>query len=248
MNLKSYLERKAALREAAPRYQKRCYRCLRPEKTCYCSLVEAFDPGIEFVILIHPIEYRRRLATGRMSHLCLKNSRLILGCDFSENRDLEKVLNSPDHHSVVLFPGKEASNLSAMDLREKKELIPAGKKLQVVVIDGTWATAKKMLRLSRNLQKLPKVCFVPPRPSHFRVRKQPKKDFFSTLEAIHHTIELWGPSLDFDLQARKHDALLRVFDAMVDQHIDFNARARALGRTQRFRRKRNLAGEARAGT
>jgi DTW domain-containing protein YfiP len=75
------------------------------------------------------------------------------------------------------------------------------------------------MQRSANLQKLPRICFQPARPSNFRVRKQPQENFFSTIEAIHETIELIGPARGFDPSSRRHDSLLRVFDTMVDQQI-----------------------------
>jgi DTW domain-containing protein YfiP len=89
-----------------------------------------------------------------------------------------------------------------------------------------------------NLKTLPRICFTPVTPSQFQVRKQPKPFCYSTIEAIHHTIELLGPSFGFDLASRAHDNMLEVFDSMVDQHIALNAKARAAGRTARFRLKR----------
>ena len=91
----------------------------------------------------------------------------------------------------------------------------------VFVIDGTWATARKTMRLSQNLHALPRVCFTPPARSNFQVRKQPKAECYSTIEAVHHTIELLGPAAGFDLLARKHDSLLRVFSVMVNRQIAF---------------------------
>jgi DTW domain-containing protein YfiP len=235
VNLEAYLKKRAELSAQQVNYQVRCYDCHRPVGTCYCGLVKAFDAKINFVVLIHPIEYKRRVATGRMSHLCLKNSHLVLGTDFTQNTEIQKLISDPQFYSVVLFPGAQSINLTTLTDQEKALVTPAGKKLRVFVLDGTWSTAKKMLRLSLNLQQLPKICFVPPAPSNFRVRKQPKKECFSTLEAIHHTIELLGVGQGFDLKSRAHDNLLEVFTKMVDKHIELNALARAKGRTIRYR-------------
>lgn len=101
--------------------------------------------------------------------------------------------------------------------------------LAVIVIDGTWATARKMMRLSVNINRLPRVCFTPPTPSNFRIRKQPKVECYSTIEAIHHTIELMGGcgggiapmASDGDAwAARAHDILLDVFDQMINRQIE----------------------------
>lgn len=40
------------------------------------------------------------------------------------------------------------------------------------------------------------------------------------MEAIHHTIELIGPHVQFDVASRTHDHLLNVFDLMMDKQIE----------------------------
>jgi DTW domain-containing protein YfiP len=82
----------------------------------------------------------------------------------------------------------------------------------VVIIDGTWAHAKRMKRLSKNLHALPSIAFTPPTPSVFRVRRQPKVECYSTLEAAHHLMVLLGYG--------DHRGMLDTFEWMVDRHAD----------------------------
>jgi DTW domain-containing protein len=89
-----------------------------------------------------------------------------------------------------------------------------------------------MLRLSPSLAALPKVSFEPPGLSRFEIRKQPARECLSTLEAIHHVIELLGPDCGFDVEGRAHDHMLELFDRMVDRQIDYQNR---LGSRPRFR-------------
>lgn len=197
-----------------------CPRCLRSPLTCYCGSLQPFDPKIQFVILIHGREAQKRIATGRMAHLSLKNSLLVSGYDYSANAKVNSLLADPQNHCVVLYPGQGSSDLTPMSLAERAALFPEEKNLVVFVIDGTWITARKTMQRSANLQPLPRICFQPARPSNFRVRKQPEANFFSTIEAIHETIELIGKARGFDTASRAHDSLLRVFDSMVDQQIE----------------------------
>lgn len=221
INLDEYFKKRRLNDSVAPKYRSLCVRCLQPEFGCYCSLVQEFDPKISFVVLIHPIEVRRRIATGRMSSLCLKNSHLIMGQDYTGNSEVQKLLEDANYHSMILYPGSHSLNLSAMNDEQKQSLVPLDKKLRIFVIDGTWATAKKMIRQSRILHQLPRICFTPKRPSSFRVRKQPKPQCYSTIEAIHETIEHLGESQGFPIQRREHDGLLRVFNSMVEKQLAF---------------------------
>lgn len=220
MDIKTYRERQKQLKENEPKYRVRCLNCTQPEFSCYCRHVESIDPNIDFIILIHPLEVRRRIATGRMSHLCLQNSILLKGQDFSNHEIIDTLTQDPSRHCVVLYPGRNSVNLSEMTMRQRHELFPMAKKLTIFVIDGTWTTARKMVR-SSNLINLPRICFTPERPSNFRVRKQPAKFCLSTIEAIHHTIELIGETQGVDINQRAHDKLLKVFNSMVELQLDF---------------------------
>src|SRR5437868_14164259 len=104
----------------------------------------------------------------------------------------------------MLYPGMRSQNLTPLSQDERLDLFPQSKKLTIFVIDGTWATARRTVRQSQNLTNLPRICFSPVKPSTFRVRKQPNPACYSTIEAIHHTIELVGQSQGFDTTSREH--------------------------------------------
>lgn len=219
MDVESYRRRRQGLRDQElSRGRRLCLACLQPPFGCYCADVRPFDPKILFSILIHPIEARRKIATGRMAHLCLRGSRLLRGQDFSESAAVDALVGDPALHPVVLYPGPNSIDLTAASEDERCALIPPGKRLAVFVLDGTWWTARKMAR-SRNLESLPRIAFLPDRPSRFRVRKQPKPECWSTIEAVHQTIELLGNAAGFDVESRSHDGLLDVFERMVERQL-----------------------------
>lgn len=240
MNVQKYRQKRLELQQQEVRYRALCDVCRQPEFSCYCPYIQSFDPKIKFVILIHPIEVKRRIATGRMSHLCLQRSELIRGLSFGENARVNEILQNPEFHSVILYPGPKSLNLSEQTHSHSSKLFADSKQLVVFVIDGTWSTARKMLRQSANLMTLPQVCFTPPHLSRFRVRKQPAPECFSTIEAIHHTIELLGAQAGFSMKTRAHDAMLSVFDKMVHNQLQLIKKASAL--PEQFRRRRDKAG------
>lgn len=196
------------------RIRLRCQKCLQPDFSCYCQWLQPFDPGVEFLILIHPKEFRRRIATGRMAHLMLHGSHLICGHDFSNHRELMPILRDPKRRCVMLYPGRQACNLSDMNQTERRAYLHGGR-LTVLVIDGTWSTARKMVNLSPCLQELPRICFTPTTPSNFRIRRQPRPECYSTIEAIHQALELLGGTPE-----RQHDRLLETFDRMVNRQLE----------------------------
>lgn len=114
MNVEQYLQKKAELQTHAPKYRKVCRTCTQPDFGCYCSQVKPFDPQINFVVLIHPIEVKRRIATGRMSHLTLRESHLIKGQDYSNDHYVNRLISETGYHSVILYPGINSKNLSTI--------------------------------------------------------------------------------------------------------------------------------------
>ena len=194
-----------------------CWNCRQTAAGCYCGKIRSFDPMIDFVVLIHKIEARRRIATGRMSHLLLQNSHLIEGDRFDADERVNILLRDPNFHAVVLYPGPASIDVSKLSSVEQKYIVPDGRRLLVFVIDGTWATARRTMRLSSNLATLPRISFSPTRESQVKVRKQPAAYCLSTLEAIHHTVELLGESRGFDVASRAHDHMLDIFSFMVEK-------------------------------
>ena len=132
-----------------------CYRCFWPLAHCWCDSITPMATRTRFVLLMHPKEFKREKAgTGRLTHLCLSDSEIVVGADFDRNARVLELLANPDHHCVLLYPGPGASNLSL------GELPPAslgGRRLVVFALDATWACARKMLRLSPALPRTPAV-------------------------------------------------------------------------------------------
>lgn len=220
-DLQTYLENRQSLLKQKPIYRTLCGRCHLPTFSCYCSSLQSFNPKIQFVILIHPIEFQRRIATGRMSHLILEGSHFIKGQDYSNNMYVNQLIEDSNNHSLILYPGISSVNLTDRSECQRASLFPSNKKITIFVIDGTWATARKMVRQSQNLQNLPRICFARAQPSNFRVRKQPAAHCVSTIEAIHETIELIGEVCGFDTKDRIHDRLLKAFNQMVEKQIEY---------------------------
>ena len=220
MDLQQYRQRRKIQLEEQKDTRNLCTDCWQPDFNCYCHAIEKFDPHIEFVVLIHPVEARRRIATGRMSYLSLENSHIIRGMSFADCPTVGRLLADSNYHNVMLARGEGSIDLTNMSEQQKEKHFTSDKKLRVFVIDGTWTNAGKMITRSPNLQKLPRFCFTPDKPSNIRVRKQPNPLCYCTLEAIHHLIGLLGPSQGFDVSGRTHDNLLKPFNWMVGQQVE----------------------------
>lgn len=164
-----------------------CYRCFWPQAHCWCGSLYPMETQTRFVFLMHPKEFKEEKAgTGRLTHLCLPNSELHMGTGFDGHEEIRALLADPRNHCVLLYPGREALNLSQEPpAGAGLAATLAGRRLVVFLLDGTWSGARKMLRLSPSLQRLPRIMFTPTAPSRYVIKQQPQEGCLSTLEAVH---------------------------------------------------------------
>jgi len=199
-----------------------CPRCRRPTATCWCAHVVPQAARTRVVVLQHPREERMAIGTARMAHLALPGSILRVGLDFSADAVVQAALDErPDRY--VLFPGPETVAVEAL---------PTDRPITLVVLDGTWWQAKKLLTLNPQLAALPRVGFQPARPSDYRIRRQPAELCVSTIEAL---AEVLG-KLEGD--PARFATLLQPFRAMVDAQLRYAADVAAKRHGLRDRRPR----------
>ncbi len=192
-----------------------CYRCFWPKPLCWCDSIHPMETTTHFVFLMHPKEFKQEKAgTGRLTHLCLKNSEIQMGIGFDTDESVQALINDPANFPVLLYPGSEARNLTQGDL-PAAEL--DGRQLVVFLLDATWAGARKMLKLSPSLQRLPRIMFTPTAVSRYVIKQQPQEGCLSTLEASHELLlALEKSGLD---RYPLPDQLLGLFKRMQDYQI-----------------------------
>lgn len=169
-----------------------CYRCFWPQPLCWCSSISPMETRTRFVFLMHPKEFKQeKAATGRLTHLCLPRSEIHMGIGFDEHGAVQALIRDPAHFPVLLYPGRDALNLTAATAVPGEPQLAAlhtqleHRRLVVFLLDATWALGRKMLRLSPSLQCLPRIMFTPTAPSRFVIKQQPHEGCLSTLEATH---------------------------------------------------------------
>lgn len=194
-----------------PRIRELCLICNRSRATCFCGFVKPFDTQARFVLLMHPKEFKRQsTGTGRLASLALRNSGILMGVDFTDDATFNQILSDRRYHPVILFPGNGSVNLSEGDALH----VPQGKTLLIVVLDGTWRLARKIMHMSKNLHTLPRICFTPKELSRFRIKRQPEAYCVSTIEAVHHLLDVMETRGLERLDGR-HDTLIEAIDSLV---------------------------------
>jgi DTW domain-containing protein YfiP len=176
----------------------------------------------KFVILMHPYEFKRVKAnTGRLTHLCLRDSELHLGVGFDEHEAVQALINDPRNFPVLLYPGRDSIDLSTLQKDDPQLSALQGqlttRRLVVFLLDATWRLVRPMLRTSLSLQRLPRIMFSKAAPSRFVIKRQPEPGCLSTLEATHELlVALDRSGLDAYAQPEQ---LLGLFQRMQDFQI-----------------------------
>jgi DTW domain-containing protein len=178
-----------------------CPRCLRPEAHCLCPLIPSLDSRTRVLVLQHPSEVSHALNTARLAALGLTNAVLIVGEVFA---DLPALLNQPGYQARLLFPGEDAQTLQSY--------VADDQALLLVVPDGTWRKARKMLHLNPQLAALPRVTLAQGGVSRYRLRKAPGPGALSTVEAIVQALQVLEAPSSFE-------PLLKPFEALIEGQI-----------------------------
>jgi DTW domain-containing protein YfiP len=171
---------------------------------CYCAALPTLETATRVVILQHPREREMPIGTARMASLCLPGARLHVGVRWDDSAPLREALADPARPPILLYPGPGARDILADP--------PAGP-VTLVVVDGTWSQAKNVVRDNPVLRTLPRYDFVAPEPTRYRIRKEPRPDYVSTIEALMHVLGV----LEGDPQ--RFRALLDPMTAMIDAHL-----------------------------
>ncbi len=199
-----------------------CYACFRPIAVCYCDVVEPISHETRIIIVQHPREEFHPLNTARIAERCLTRAEVLRG----DVPDLDAAfarLELPQR-TALLYPSSDAVDVTELEEAERPEC--------VVVIDGTWNQARAMNRRLSALARLPRVRFTPDAPSEYRIRKEPKADYLSTVESIALVLS--------HLEPRGFDAerLRATFRAMIDRNVDARRKSAVIPRHKALRPSR----------
>ena len=141
---------------------------------------------MKFVFLMHPKElWKQRTGSGRLAHISLKNSEMLVGVDFTKHVRLLTLLSDPKYFPVLLYPSETAWNARTEGLAEKI----GGRTLLALLIDATWFCSRKVIEHSPNLLTLPRLSFCGDYRSIFTFKREPRPEFVSTIETCYYLIK-----------------------------------------------------------
>jgi DTW domain-containing protein len=157
-------------------------------------------------LLQHPREADVPHGTARLAELSLRNSRRYVGTDFESDPAVVAALADPEAPAILLYPSPDARPLSE---------VPRDARVTLVVVDGTWWQAQKLLKLNPLLRKLPHYVLSPSEPSRYRIRREPAEHCVSTIEAVTRALG------ELEADAEGMQSVLGPFDAMVEHQLEF---------------------------
>ncbi len=190
---------------------------MRSSCTCICKHTSSVQTKTRFIILMHPKEYKKeKSGTGHMTKLQLENSEIIVGVDFTNDKRVNEMLTNKNCSSFLLYPGNDSFNLSIKKNSEISSFM--GNDAHIFLLDGTWSCARKMLKLSKNLQKLQRVSFDNEIKSKFIIKQQPDSLCLSTIETVYTVLNILKEG---DLEQCDTKSFLIPFEKMIEHQVEY---------------------------
>jgi DTW domain-containing protein YfiP len=176
-----------------------CPKCEKLAKLCICEAIEPVDNRIFVLILRHPQEQDRKLGTAKIATLQLKNSALKTGLSWA---NLSKASGIPGlrpekmgrpvsrHRENLRAPAARAAD----GILNRKGGVAEDQSVLddlvgIILLDGTWQQAKALWWRNAWMLKCRRLVLQPPNVSLYgSLRKEPRKESVSTIEAAAHTL------------------------------------------------------------
>lgn len=178
----------------------RCPNCERPLTTCLCEALVSVGCPYRLVILQDPKEARHALSSAPILVKQVHTASLWVGEAFNP---VEVIGANWQEEAVVVFPSTQATGADAVIESTITTLI---------LLDGTWKKAARLMHLNPWLQQLPCLALEPDQPSTYRIRKSPRADGLSTIEAAVQVLNSLQSTQDFSV-------ILPAFEKMIDYQI-----------------------------
>lgn len=155
-----------------------CPRCQRPLRACLCQWVVPTLNRLPLLVLQHPQEATHAKGTVRLLRLCLAQCQVEVGERF-DAAALGGWLGARGS-SVLLFP--DAPGATGAAGQQGPAALPQPVQ-RLVLLDGTWRQARRLLQANPLLQALPRCALQTPPPSRYAIRRAQRPEQRSSLEA-----------------------------------------------------------------
>lgn len=156
----------------------RCQGCLLPHKNCLCNTIRPQPAASRFCLIMFATEPLKPSNTGRLIADILPNTQAFLWSRTEVNPDLLQATADPDRQPYVVFPACYAD----ADRPVFSELPAGGKPPLFIMLDGTWAQARKMFHKSPYLNQFPVFSLNVAAASDYQLREASRAEQHCTAE------------------------------------------------------------------
>ena len=152
-----------------------CPKCLLRKDCCICPNIPHVSTFFDLTILIHPREFERKTNTGKLIPWVMDATMV----QWERTTDYSAF---QQHQAALLFPDTDTCNAENI----QPDRLPR----HLVLLDGTWQEAKKMLNRSQNLNRLRRLSLPSNAPSTFCLRRN--QQALCSFETFIKLVELSG--------------------------------------------------------
>ena len=200
--------------------------CQKSPELCVCDRLKPIENRKHVLVLQHPQEPDKELGTARLATLQLKRSTLKTGLSWRSLKSiLEKEGADPKKWGVLYLgagPTVKTRGRTLLPVDKKGAPYPEPlidenlKRLEgIIVIDGTWSQAKTLWWRNAWLLKSQRLVLQPKVVSQYgKLRKEPKRECLSTIEAIAEALDALGED------PKVGTALRASFSELLDKYRD----------------------------
>ena len=158
---------------------------------------------IELVILQHPSEVKHAKSSVRLLPLMLDKITIAVGETTEDFTNIRQWLEQQSRPIYLLYPS-EGSEALHSEAKSNNAIL--------IILDGTWRKALKILKLNPWLLDFPQRHLTLNAPTRYKIRKANRDDSLSSLEAATFGLQSLQPDLNIE-------PILTIFDAMIEQQL-----------------------------
>ena len=174
-----------------------CPQCQYPQSACLCAAVKPIYPQHRLLILQHPSEVTHTKNSVRLLKMAVPQTQIVVGETAADFAELRSQLQQ-EPQALLVYPADESSSTTTRESHSASVSEPLldSQTKTLILIDGTWRKAYRMLCLNPWLLDLPRLSLSVENASAYCIRKAKRSDSLSTLEAAALALKQLQPNLD----------------------------------------------------
>lgn len=179
-----------------------CAHCEKTPELCICAEIKPAQSRLEVLILQHPQEPDKDLSSAPIITKAIENATRKVGLSWANlSKAAGYQVESPARWGVLFVKGSDREVfakfppstrlLSFKKGRDPEDVTMLDSLEGIVILDGTWAQGKTLWWRNPWLLKLQRLSLRPAQRSLYgRLRKEPRRECVSSLEATAETLEI----------------------------------------------------------